>query len=195
MKKGILSLAVVALLGFFMNSCTPEVLFEGMDKVVVDLGSTDADVLAFVTVSSGKDITVTGIDYDKAGPQTATFTAKDETEDAVIKIKTDKLSGSYEYSVVGNQGISSATITQSATVYNNILIGGFLENASLEATCVGNILTFKSTNLTAGEFTGVLNGTGVFEKVGTTYQVKDVTLTSVWSDGETEVLALTFTKK
>lgn len=195
MKKGILSLAVVALLGFFMNSCTPDVLFTGADKVVVDLGSTDADVLAFVTVSSGKDITVTGIDYDKAGPQTATFTAKDETEDAVIKIKTDKLSGSYEYSAAGQTGIATATITQSATVYNQILIAGFLDNASLDATCVGNILTFKSINLTSGEFTGVLNGTGVFEKVGTTYQVKDVTLTSVWSDGETEVLALTFTKK
>lgn len=196
MKKSILSLAVVALLGFFMNSCGTEVMFTGTDNLSVDLGSTDADVIALVTVSSGKEITVTGIDYDKAGEQNATFVAGDETQDAIIKIKTDKLAGDYEYLFAGDQEISEAEIMQSATVYNKILIDGFLEDASLEAICVGNVLTFTETNLVSDEFTGVLTGTGIFEKLeGGIYQVKMVTLTVEWSDDTTETAVLTFEKK
>ena len=117
MKKSILSLAAVAVFCLFMTSCEPDVTFEGINDIVVDLGSTDADVLAGVTASNDAEVTVTRIDYDKAGEHNAIFTAKDATAEAVVKIKTDKLAGDYEYTMTidGEEepGVAQIEIKQS----------------------------------------------------------------------------------
>ncbi len=195
MKKSILSLALVALLGLFMTGCTPEVVITGTEDIIVDLGASDADVLANVVASNGDEVTVTGINYDEAGEHNATFTAGDVTEDAVVKIKTDKVIGSYEYTVTGDEEIYESEITQSSTVYNKILVGGIIEG-NLEATCSGKILTFASTNLSFEDGTSAtLTGTGTFEKIEAGYQVNSATFTLTFDDNSTEVMVYTFEKQ
>ncbi len=202
MRRSILSLAAVAVLGLFMTSCNPDVIFTGTDNIVVDLGSTDADVLEGVEASNGADVTVTGIDYDKAGEHNAIFTAKDETKEAIVKIKTDKLIGSYEYTMTidgeEDQDIDNIEIKQSSTVYNKILVEGFLAGTvTFGAICNGNDIEVEEFNVVADEdFTAKVTGTGVFEKIegSEIYAVKTLTLIAEWSDGETEEIVLNFTK-
>ena len=43
------------------------------DDIIVDLGSSDADVLKYVSASDKSEIRVSGIDYDKAGLQQGLF--------------------------------------------------------------------------------------------------------------------------
>ena len=105
MKKRIFAFAMMAFLFTFI-SCTktepepePEkvtLTFSG--DIVVDLGATDADVLEFVTASDGSTVTVTGVDYDKPGEQTATFKTGDVSETKPVKIKADKFAGTYNIS-------------------------------------------------------------------------------------------------
>lgn len=196
MKKSILSIAAVALLGLFITACTPEVVINGTSDIIVDLGATDADVLANVSASNDDEVTVTGINYDEAGPQLATFKTGDITKDDTVKVKTDKLAGNYEYTVSGDATVKNSTITQSTTVYNKILIDGFLDDASIDVFCNGNIITVYSTNITNSGVKGTMTGTGTFEKVGSIFQVKTLTLTTIWEDSEDpDIAILTFTKK
>ncbi|MDY0015738.1 MAG: hypothetical protein RBS13_05960 [Bacteroidales bacterium] len=198
MKKSILSLAAVALLGLFMASCTPEVLFTGADDVIVDLGSTDADVLVDVEASNGKEVTVTGINYDEAGEHNATFTAGDATHDAVVKIKTDKLAGSYEFSwTIDGQAdptVYDSDIQQSTTVYNKILISEIIDG-NVSAVCSGTTFTIEETSLSADGVTGTLTGTGTFVKDGTNYKIATASITIAWSDNVTNEIEVTFDKQ
>ena len=201
MKKSILSLAAVAVFGLFMTSCEPDVTFEGINDIVVDLGSTDADVLAGVTASNDAEVTVTGIDYDKAGEHNAIFTAKDATAEAVVKIKTDKLAGDYEYTMTidGDEepGVEQIEIKQSSTTYNKILIEKYLANASIEAVCNGTDITIDEFNISVeGEtYTAKVTGIGNFVKLeGGSYAIEQITFTLVWSFGETSVEVLDCTK-
>ena len=203
MKKSILSLAAVAVFGLFMTSCNPEVLFTGVDGIVVDLGSTDADVLVGVEASNGAEVTVAGIDYDKAGEHNAIFTAKEETHEAIVKIKTDKLAGDYEYTMTidGEQepGVEQIEIKQSSTTYNKILIEKYLANASIEAVCNGTDITIDEFNISVdyeGEtYTAKVTGIGNFVKLeGGSYAIEQITFTLVWSFGETSVEVLDCTK-
>ena len=203
MKKSILSLAAVAVFGLFMTSCEPDVTFEGINDIVVDLGSTDADVLAGVTASNDAEVTVTGIDYDKAGEHNAIFTAKDATAEAVVKIKTDKLVGNYEctLTVDGEQepGVAQIEIKQSSTTYNKILIEKYLANASIEAVCNGTDITIDEFNISVdyeGEtYTAKVTGIGNFVKLeGGNYAVEKITLTNKWDDGDVTEDVLDCTK-
>ena len=203
MKKSILSLAAIAVFGLFMTSCEPDVTFEGINDIVVDLGSTDADVLAGVTASNDAEVTVTGIDYDKAGEHNAIFTAKDATAEAVVKIKTDKLAGDYEYTMTidGEEepGVAQIEIKQSSTTYNKILIEKYLANASIEAVCNGTDITIDEFNISVdyeGEtYTAKVTGTGNFVKLeGGNYAVEKITLTNKWDDGDVTEDVLDCTK-
>lgn len=198
MKKSILSLAAVALLGLFMASCTPEVTFSNADNIIVDLGSTDADVLLDVEASNGKEVTVTGINYDEAGEHNATFTAGDATYDAVVKIKTDKLAGAYEFTwTIDGQAdptVYASTIQQSATVYNKILISDIIDG-NVSAVCSGTDFTVEETSLSADGVTGTLTGTGTFVKDGENYKIATASITIAWSDGITNEIEVTFTKQ
>ncbi len=203
MKKSILSLAAIAVFGLFMTSCEPDVTFEGINDIVVDLGSTDADVLAGVTASNDAEVTVTGIDYDKAGEHNAIFTAKDATAEAVVKIKTDKLVGNYEYTLtqdgVLQEGIEEIEVKQSSTTYNKILIEKYLANASIEAVCNGTDITIDEFNISVdyeGEtYTAKVTGTGNFVKLeGGNYAVEKITLTNKWDDGDVTEDVLDCTK-
>lgn len=104
MKRRIFTLASIALLFAFTSCEKPEpepepepepvtLTFSG--DIVIDLGSTDADVLEFVTASDKSEVSVSGIDYDKVGEQEATFKTGDVTEKKAVKVKADKLAGTY----------------------------------------------------------------------------------------------------
>lgn len=98
MKKRILILITFVIGGVFF-SCNREVILTYIDNIVIDLGSTEEDVLAYVSASDGSAVSVSGIDYDLVGEQMATFTADDKSEKKSVKIKSDKLAGMYRMSV------------------------------------------------------------------------------------------------
>jgi hypothetical protein len=130
MKKSILTLAVLA---FLFTSCEKvKLTFSG--DIMIELGSSDEDVLAFVSASDGSAVTVSGIDYNKAGEQTATFKAGNTTETKQVKVKADKLAGRYNIAVFSSDG-SLMTEGTGWTMkilegdnYNQIKISSTIEN-------------------------------------------------------------------
>lgn len=136
MKKSIFTLAIIAFLFTFTN-CKPKepakvtLAFSG--DIMIDLGDSDADVLAFVTASDGSTVTVSGIDYDKAGEQTATFKAGDVTETKAVKIKADAMAGRYKISVFTSagdectQGDGWGIVITAGDNYNQIKIPSTIE--------------------------------------------------------------------
>ncbi|MDD3280832.1 MAG: hypothetical protein PHC83_04595 [Bacteroidales bacterium] len=136
MKKSIFSVAIIALLFTFTN-CTPveedpiTLTFSG--DIIIDLGDSDADVLAFVTASDGSAVTVSGIDYEKAGEQTGTFKAGDVTETKAVKVKADAMAGRYYISVFSSdgqectQGDGWGIVIAAGDAYNQIKIPSTIE--------------------------------------------------------------------
>jgi hypothetical protein len=151
MRKGILCLAVVALLAVFPTSCKPDVVITAPESIEIELGSTDADVLKDVTASSKDEVTVTGVNYDHAGEQTATFAAGDATLDKVVKVKTTKLAGDYEFTMDEDPAKYSCDINQSETDYNKINIKGNLlpEMGEITISAFGqkDVLTVEEFNV------------------------------------------------
>ncbi|MDY0015443.1 MAG: hypothetical protein RBS13_04465, partial [Bacteroidales bacterium] len=102
-------IAVFFMLAFY--SCKKEVTLTFSEDIIIDLGSTDEDVLKFVSASDGSTVNVSGIDYDLVGEQTATFKAGDVSETKVVKIKADKLAGLYQISVFSLDGNEEDELT------------------------------------------------------------------------------------
>lgn len=67
------------------------------EEIMIDLGSSDKDVCQFVKVTDNTPITVSGIDYDKVGSYQALFTSGDLRETRTVKVRADKLAGTYEF--------------------------------------------------------------------------------------------------
>ncbi len=103
MKKSILTLTIFT---FLFTSCIKEekVTLTFTGDIVIDLGSSDQDVLAFVSASDGSAVSISGIDYNKAGEQLGTFKAGDVTENKPVKIKADELAGRYYIAVYNEDG-------------------------------------------------------------------------------------------
>ncbi|MBQ2489921.1 MAG: hypothetical protein II525_08955 [Bacteroidales bacterium] len=108
-KKSILYLffAVIAL-----TSCKKEqeMTFTS-EEIMIDLGSSDKDVFQFVKVTDNAPITISGIDYDKVGSYQALFTSGDLKETRTVKVRADKLAGTYEFHffVITNNGEEKET--------------------------------------------------------------------------------------
>ena len=69
------------------------------DDITLDLGSTNADLLPFAKASDGSAVAVSGVNFDLAGEQTAIFTTGSTSESKSVKIKADKLAGTYVITV------------------------------------------------------------------------------------------------
>jgi hypothetical protein len=199
MRKGILLLATVAFLATF-NSCQPEVIITTPEEITIDLGSNDAAVLAGVTASNKDEVTVSGINYDHAGEQTATFAAGDVTLEKVIKVKTDKLAGQYSYqqTIDGDldDEIYTCTVTQSPTFYNKIIVNDLLGGAS--AVCQGAAFTLDTYNVEITGLKAAVTGTGTFEKLdGGNYQISTAEITIDFEDASLEswLIEIEFTKE
>lgn len=205
MRKGILLLAAVAFLATF-NSCQPEVIITTPEEITIDLGSNDAAVLAGVEASNKDEVTVSGINYDHAGEQTATFAAGDVTLEKVIKVKTDKLAGQYSYkrTIDGDldSEIHSCTVTQSTTLFNKIIVSDLLGNASAvdgSAVCQGAAFTLDAFNVEIPDLgKAAVTGTGTFEKLdGGNYQISTAEITIDFEDASLEswLIEIEFTKE
>lgn len=152
MKKSILTLAVFAFL--FANCTKPEeeVKLSFSGEIVIDLGSSDEDVLEFVSASDGSAVTVSGIDYNKAGEQTATFKAGNTTETKKVKIKADKLAGRYYISVYNADG---GEMTQGDGWTMKILEGDNYNQIKISSTIeTGDKTIFTDTEYLVVNFNG-----------------------------------------
>ncbi|NLE63895.1 MAG: hypothetical protein GX612_08675 [Bacteroidales bacterium] len=136
MKRRIFTLASIALLFAFISCEKPEpepepepvtLTFSG--DIVIDLGSTDADVLAFVTASDKSEVSVSGIDYDKVGEQEATFKTGDVTEKKAVKVKANKIAGTYLIAINNEtQTMRQGTYeVETTSDYNKLSIKGIPE--------------------------------------------------------------------
>ncbi len=99
MRKSIVVFTSIILI-FVSSSCKKEVTLSFTGDIMLDLGSSDKDVLKYVSASDGSSVSVSGIDYDLVGEQIATFTTGEVSETKSVKIKADKLAGLYEISVI-----------------------------------------------------------------------------------------------
>jgi hypothetical protein len=199
MRKGILCLAAVAFLAIFSTSCKPDVVITAPDKIEIELGSTDADVLKGVEANTDDEVTVTGVNYDHAGEQTATFAAGDVTLEKAVGVKTTKLAGTYTYQISGDETIYDCIVKQSETVFNKIIVGNLLATAQMDGTaiCQGSKVTIESFNLQLSDSTkAVVTGDGTFEKLESgIYQLKDIKVNVDYEEGNDEVFDITFKKE
>ena len=152
MKKSILTLAVFA---FLFTSCEKpeeEVKLSFSGEIVIDLGSSDEDVLKFVSASDGSAVSISGIDYNKAGEQTATFKAGNTTETKKVKIKADKLAGRYYISVYNADG---GEMTQGDGWTMKILEGDNYNQIKISSTIeTGDTTIFTDTEYLVVNFNG-----------------------------------------
>lgn len=204
MKKQILILASLALCFAFTACEKPEPEPEPVTltffprDIVIDLGSTDADVLEFVIASDNSKVSVSGIDYDKAGEQEGTFKTVDVNNKKKVYVKTDKLSGDYEYFMVEYQESFLCKVHQSEIVYNKIIIENFLDlDVNATALVEGDSLTLDTLSVQLGyDYPTVITGKGSFEKLEDgVYQIKDISFTVTYTADDIEVFELIFTKK
>ncbi|HPX59293.1 MAG TPA: hypothetical protein PLL02_02560 [Bacteroidales bacterium] len=152
MKKSILTLAVLA---FLFTSCEKpeeEVKLTFSGDIMIELGSSDEDVLAFVSASDGSAVTVSGIDYNKAGEQTATFKAGNTTETKQVKVKANELAGRYNIAVFSSDG---SEMTQGDGWAMKILEGDNYNQIKISSTIeTGDKTIFTHTEYLVVTFNG-----------------------------------------
>ena len=79
------------------------------DNIMVDLGSSGSDLAKFAKASDGSAVTVSGVDFDKVGEQTATFKAGSASVDKTVKVSAKRLAGSYRIHVTDSAGTKELT--------------------------------------------------------------------------------------
>jgi len=110
MKRVSLMLAAAAMVLF--SSCNKEkevsISFTS-DNIVVDLGSTAADLAKFAKASDESSVTVSGVDFEKIGEQTATFKAGSASVDKTVKVSAKRLAGNYRIHILDSAGTKELT--------------------------------------------------------------------------------------
>lgn len=179
----------------------PTITLTGDQNVTINLGDTYSD--AGATADDERDgdltasITKTGtVDNTKVGTYTITYNVSDEAGNAAtevtrtVKVKSDKLAGSYAVSdvVTGSNPSSgdgtytyTVTVTQSSTEYNKILIsnfGGFGTSRTITATVEGSTITIPAQTITPeGETASTsISGTGSYN--GSAFKITSINYTS-----------------
>lgn len=168
MRKSIVVLTLIILI-FASSACKKEVKLSFTGDIMLDLGSSDQDVLKYVSASDGSAVSVSGIDYDLVGEQIATFTTGEVSETKSVKIKADKLSGLYQISVftASNKELTVGdgwliTLTKGSQ-YNQIHIPDSIDKGTRIFINPGKLVVTFNANDTAyipdytGEFLFTLN--------------------------------------
>lgn len=203
MKKQFLLATTILFVGgsALLTSCkkdetAPVITLTGGKEVSFDLAAAaepgvtaddekDGDVTAAVTSDWA-----TAVKKNEVGTYTVTYKVSDEaaneaTETRTVKVKSDKLAGTYAVSDVvtggGNPGNYSwnCTVTQSSTDYNKIIItnfGGFaIQNVI--ATVDGTQITVASQSVgIVGGATTTVSGTGTYN--GETFKIGKIDYTA-----------------
>lgn len=108
MKKGCLLLAVACML--FTVSCKKDVSITfSSDNIVVGLGGSNADLIKYAKASDGSTISVSGVDFEKIGEQTATFKAGETSVDKTVRVSAARLAGTYRIHVYDSAGTTELT--------------------------------------------------------------------------------------
>lgn len=223
MKKQILSYASALLLAgaVIFTGCgkddedatAPVVTLKGAETIEMDLGEDFSTIDPGATASDDEDgsitnITVTGIpDGKTVGTFTVKYSAKDKagnegSKTRTVKVKSDKLAGTYSaVDVVTGVGAGSydytATVTQSSTEYNKILIknfGSYDEAVTVYAIVEGDNITIPDQK-PAGMPTAdtEISGSGTYD--GATFKIKTITYSAKYPNGETDNGTSTYTKQ
>ncbi|MBR5664171.1 MAG: hypothetical protein IKX13_00245 [Bacteroidales bacterium] len=110
MKRVSLMLAAAAMVLF--SSCNKEeevTISFTSDNIMVDLGSSNADLAKYAKASDNSSVTVSGVDFDKVGEQTATFKAGSASVDKTVKVSAKRLAGNYRIHVTDSAGTNELT--------------------------------------------------------------------------------------
>ena len=171
MKKGIFLMAAAALLVF--GSCTKDddntkdntkdnvtITFTS-DEIIVDLGSSNADLAKYAKASDGSTVTVSGVDFDQPGEQTATFKAGNASKEKTVKVSAKRMAGNYRIHVLDSAGTQELTtgngwrldITPGAE-FNQIDIPTIVGNNQIFADIDKLTVTFKDGKATIPNYTG-----------------------------------------
>lgn len=214
MKKQILNLLSIGMLAgtvMMFQSCAkddttaPVITLTGAASIDINLGDTYADAGATATDLDGKEnssdisssIVTTGtVDNTLVGTYTIKYNVSDESANAAtevtrtVRVKSDKLAGSYVVSDVVTGAVPSsgngtyaytATVTQSSIDYNKILIsnfGGFGTSTVINATIDGATITIGAQTFTpTGEtIATTVTGTGTYN--GASFKISNITYTN-----------------
>ena len=131
------------------------------DNIMVDLGSSNADLAKYAKASDNSSVTVSGVDFDKVGEQTATFKAGSASVDKTVKVSAKKLAGNYRIHVLDSAGSQELTtgngwrldITPGAE-YNQIDIPTVVGNNQIFADVDKLTVTFKDGKGSIPNYTG-----------------------------------------
>lgn len=226
MKKNILVLGAIVIAGASVfTSCkkddttAPELTLNGDAEISINLGDTYNDAGVTATDDRDKDIqsrvVSTGtVDNTKCGTYVITYNVSDEAGNPAkevkrtVKVKSDKLAGSYSVSDVvtganppsGNGTYAyTVTVTQSTSEYNRINIanfGGFGTGVVVYAIVEGSNITIPSQNLTgdpqfSGSGASTVSGTGIYN--GGAFKITSINYTC--SNAQYGNGAATYTKQ
>jgi len=98
------------------------------DDITLDLGSTDANLLAFATASDGSALTVSGVNYEMIGEQNATFKTGDVIAQKKVKVSCKKLAGLYQIAIKDDaKTYRQGTCEVKMVAYNQLEIKGVSE--------------------------------------------------------------------
>jgi hypothetical protein len=202
MKKQFLLATTILFVGgsALLTSCkkdetAPVITLTGGKEVSFDLAAAaepgvtaddekDGDVTAAVTSDWA-----TAVKKNEVGTYTVTYKVSDEaaneaTETRTVKVKSDKLAGSYSVTDIVSGGSFpgtynyTVTITQSSTDYNKVLIGNFLglgTSVSGSATVSGTTLTIPAQAIATSGGTFNVSGSGQYD--GAAFKITKLTYT------------------
>ena len=211
MKKNLLSIGLLVLLtgtaiftGCKKDDVTaPEITLSGNSSMDINLGDTYSEPGATATDRDGKDkssdvsssIVIAGsVDNTKVGTYTITYNVSDGDGNKAtevrrtVRVKSDKLAGSYSVSDVVTNAVPAsgngtyaytATVTQSSVDYNKIFIanfGGFGAAVSVYATVEGATITIPLQAATGASPSTSVSGTGTYN--GAAFKITNITYTA-----------------
>lgn len=107
MRKSILLLAAAALI--CCTSCKKDetnITFT-TDNIVVPLGSSSADLAKFAKADGS--VSVSGVDFETIGEQTATFSCGGSSVEKTVKISAASLAGEYRIHILDSAGTQELT--------------------------------------------------------------------------------------
>jgi hypothetical protein len=212
MKKRMLFIGSLIVSGMlFFTACettdltAPVISLTGSGEITIDLGDTYNDQGA--TAQDNKDgnittqIVVTGLPQNtfQCGTYTITYTVTDKAGNQtqatrILKIRSNKLAGTYDVNEV-KKTVYNATVTQSSTTYNKILInnfGAYGPAITLEAIVDGSVITVPAQNVTQGAEVAVIQGTGTYN--GSLFKILTITYTETFPGQSPTTYNATYTK-
>jgi len=212
MKKRMLFVGSLFICGIlFFTACettdltAPVISIVGNGEITIDLGDVYTDQGA--TAQDNKDgnitdkIVVTGIPSNtfQCGTYNIKYTVTDKAGNQaeasrILKIRSDKLAGTYSVNEV-KKTLYNATVTQSSTTYNKILInnfGAYGTTVTLEAIVEGSTITVPAQNVTQGTDVAVIQGTGTYN--GELFKILTISYTETFPGLAPTTYNATYTK-